>query len=69
MSSKQRVKFLYRFLVRMGYLVAAQKLLQLLQHGFVVLGCNPDNQISSETLRKVITPHRYFFFGEMFSLH
>lgn len=56
MSNKDRVKFLYRFLVRMGYLVAARKLLRLLQDGFITLGVDDNSWIASEALEQVLRP-------------
>ena len=56
MSERYRVKFLYRFLLRTGDMLAARKVLQLLLRGSITLGFSKFDWNITLVLEKVLTP-------------
>lgn len=54
MSDRDRIKFLYRFLLRSGNMLVAQKVFVLLRDGAVTLGAS--DHIAKQAIQQVLKP-------------
>jgi hypothetical protein len=56
MSDRDRVKFLYRFLLRSGDMLAARKVFLLLRSGAVTLGLSDPDWTAQLAIEQVLQP-------------